>query len=684
MADLRAGWAVRGKPPGSYDEYRVTGCGGPDFSATDYAHILRHFALGTPSPGRSGPAALPWITISEVRGADDGTRIGIALEDWTGEADGAGRPIAETRYFCVPYEALRAAPVSYAGLYEALAAAAPPFPADGLDLHVPALDPTEPAATIERFGVQRVAAAASLLLDGPVTITNAPDLSASDRLAFLDAVAALLPYGWRTRFSAATWDQSGNRNVSLAFARRVRDRTTELDWRTPRLPERSNAGRAYARMLVELLGEGGRSPADVIAHLAAAGEPLADADPGTAIHVLGRPVAVVQDQRDLVDVRELLRSGRYRELADARSVLSELIRADDPGDVPLLRGCWTAIAGTSDAPYRELCGAARRVVWGGAAAVDGRNAAQYVELAGDLGRADDLLAVLLGPAGRGEDETVGAATAALIVLDAVDPAAAARWPATLDALAASPGVLCALITELAFGPPDSLVAWFRMLTRHLPESLLDPFCDVLFVPLRPAEPKGLEALAEHGTGCVSDLVTLASDMQRLGYVLPGLADWLTARDRVPANERMQLTIRLTQARSSEPDERGVLDGLLLWLGAPPRHVTGVRAGGHEGYWDGFRSVWTRTMPAPRTDRRPEILASWVRAGGWAGSAGGADAVLRLVRELTAGLPDEGRPLARALLAARARVPGIDRAAMYRIWWDEAVRRCPELLEEFSA
>ena len=162
LVRLRAGWAVRGKPPGSYDEYRVTGCGGPDFSAGDYAHILRHFALGTPSPGRSGPAALPWVTISEVRGGDDGTRIGVALEDWTGEADGAGRPIAETRYLCVPYEALRAVPVSYTGLYEALAGLTPPFPADGVELGVAALDPAVPAQALQRFGVQRVAAAASL------------------------------------------------------------------------------------------------------------------------------------------------------------------------------------------------------------------------------------------------------------------------------------------------------------------------------------------------------------------------------------------------------------------------------------------------------------------------------------------------------------------------------------------
>ncbi|MBO2443084.1 hypothetical protein [Actinomadura nitritigenes] len=616
----------------------MTGCGGPDFSAGDYAHILRHFALGTPSPGRSGPAALPWVTISEVRGGDDGTRIGVALEDWTGEADGAGRPIAETRYLCVPYEALRAVPVSYTGLYEALAGLTPPFPAEGVELGVAALDPAVPARALQRFGVQRVAAAASLLIDGPVTITAAPDLSAVDRLAFLDTVAALLPYGWRTRFSAATWDQSGNRNVSLAFARQVRDRTTELDWRTPRLPERDTPGRAYAEMLADLFGDRGRSHAEVIGHLAQATAPLADTDPATVVRVLGGldwPATVLQaverGTHDPADVRDLLATGRHRELGDAgaRKILTALIREHAPEDVPLLHERWA-----------------------------------------DLGQADDLLASLLGPADRGEDENAGAETAALVVLDMIDLDAVAsggpQWPATLGALAANPRAVCALMTELAFGPPDRLVAWYGMLAHRLPESLLGPFGDVLFDPLRPVAPDRLAALAGHGTGCVADLLALGSGTGRLGYVLPGLAGWLTALDRVP--DEGPLKARLTQVKSPAPRERGVLDGLLLWLGAPPHHITGVTGEGHEPYWDGFRSIWTCPMPAGHADRRPETLASWARAGGWAGAAGGVDAVLMLARALSAEFPGEGRLVEGALLTARTRVRGLDRAALYRGPW----------------
>ncbi|MDL4815222.1 hypothetical protein [Actinomadura opuntiae] len=693
---LRAGWAIRGKPPGSYDEYRVTGCGGPDFSAADYAHILRHYALGTPSPGRSGPAALPWITISEVRGADDGTRIGVALEDWTGEADGAGRPIAETRYLCVPYEAMRRTPVSFTGLSEALAALAPPFPSGGLDLRVPPLDPARPAEAVRRFGVQRVAAAAALLLDGPVTVTGAGDLAVGDRLEFLDAVASLLPYGWRTRFSAATWDQSGNRNVSLAFARQVRERTAELDWQAPRLPEQDTAGKAYAEMLAGLFGERGRTHEDVIAHLAHATEPLADADPGTAVRILGSldwPVtvlrAVERGAHDPDDLRELLNGGRYRELgdADARKILRALVQERAPGDVPLLRKCWTDIAGTTVTPFRELCAAVRGLVWDGGnvpPAERAKRALPYFDLAGDLGGADALLASLVVPPGRGADEA-GAEAAGQLVLDVIGPASVApadpQWPATLGELPRAPRVVCALMTALGRGAAQPLQDWYARLTHHLPESLLGLFRHLLFVPLTPVDAGRFAGLAGHDPACVGDVLALAAEARRLGLVLGGITGWLTSLDRIPAGDALRLTGRLASVRASDPADRGVLDGLLLWLGEPPHHVTGGSAADHPRYREGFRSVWGLPMPEGRADRRRQALATWLRAGGWAATPGGTEAVLPLVRDLTAGPVADGRPLAKAMLAARARVPGLDGVAEYQVWWHEAAQRFPELAKE---
>ncbi|WP_433241495.1 hypothetical protein [Actinomadura nitritigenes] len=630
-----------------------------------------------------------------MRGGDDGTRVGVALEDWTGEADGAGRPIAETRYLCVPYEALRGVPVSYAGLFEALSGLTPPFPPEGVQLRVAPLDPAVAADALGRFGVQRVAAAASLLIDGPVTITGAPELTAVDRLVFLDAVAALLPYGWRTRFSAATWDQSGNRNVSLAFARQVRDRTAELDWRTPRLPERDTPGRAYAEMLADLFGDRGRSHAEVVAHLAQATDPLVDTDPSAVVRVLGGldwPATVLQaverGTHDPADIRDLLTTGRHRELGDAaaRKVLYALIRERAPEDVPLLRERWAEVAGTTVTPFRELCAAVRGLVWTGEDVPAGARAAlalPYFQLAHDLGRADDLLAALVTAPKRDLDE-VGAEAAALVVREAIGPAAVTatgpRWPLTLGELARSPRVVCALMTTVGRGEPAPLQAWYESLTHHLPASLLGLFRNLLFSPLTPLRGDQLAALAGHDTACVGDVLALAAEARRLPLVLDGLADWLASLDRIPAGDALLLKGRLARATTSDAASLGMLDGLLLWLAAPPHHVTGTATADHPAYWEGFQSVWTRPMPQGRADRRRETLTAWLRAGGWA-AAGGTGPVLMLARRLMAAPPAEALPVAKAMLAARASVPSLGVAADYQVCRHEAEQLFPELAKD---
>ncbi|MFB4304505.1 hypothetical protein [Actinomadura sp. GTD37] len=678
---LRAGWAVRGKPPGSYHDYEIIGHGGADFTAADYADVLRHYALGTPPPERTGPAALPWITVSEVRGPDGAARIGLAIEDWTGHSDAAGRPVAETRYLCVPYEQLSRAPTSYTDLCHRLSALEPVPDAGELVLEAPPFDVGRHAAAVSRIGPGRVAAAAALLLDGPVTVTGALDLSVAQRLEFLDAVAALLPFGWRTRLSMATWDQSGNRNVSLAFARQVRPRTTELDWREPRLPPPGTEGARYAEMLSELFGARGRSPAEVVAHLARQSESCASAAPADAVRVLGTldwPVTVLhgveRGEPDLDEVRELLRGGRFRELPPdgRRKVLGALIRAGVTDDVPLLRACWAGAAGTAATPWRELRSTVRRLLWGEDAVAE---LDRYVELAGDHGRADELLAVLAAAIRRGEHDD-GAERAGRLVLSLVDPDRP-DWPATLDVLGTSPAVTCALLTCVA--GLSRRRSWLAVLARHQPAALLGPFAGVLGDSGRPVAAERFGELAAHDPACVPALLTAAYRAGRPGLVLPGLAAWLTAQDRLAFRPRTALGDRLTRLRPVSPRNAGELDGLLLWLGLPPHHLPG--SAGLPEYLAGFLPLWRRAMPEGRTDRRGETLASWVRQAAWAGSEESALPVLLLVRELTAGLPGEGYGLARALIAARAHAPGLEHLRPYRDWRRWAAETCPKLDEE---
>src|SRR5262249_51020483 len=161
--------------------------------------IFSWFSLGNPPPERTGPGALPWAAVSVVR---KGGRhyVGVATYRWSAEHDAAGRPIVSSSHFFLPYELLREHGVSYRGFLGAVAAAAPPPPGTELLVELDSTAPEETADLIERFGRERVERAAAMLLDGPVTVTAADDLAFTDRLAFLDAVAALLPYGWRTRF----------------------------------------------------------------------------------------------------------------------------------------------------------------------------------------------------------------------------------------------------------------------------------------------------------------------------------------------------------------------------------------------------------------------------------------------------------------------------------------------------
>ena len=78
---------------------------------------------------------------------------------------------------------------------------------DPVPLTLPSLDPHELTHSISEFGELAVATTAALLLSGPVSIIGAGASTLEERLRFIDAVAALLPYGCRTGYSAATWSR---------------------------------------------------------------------------------------------------------------------------------------------------------------------------------------------------------------------------------------------------------------------------------------------------------------------------------------------------------------------------------------------------------------------------------------------------------------------------------------------
>lgn len=311
---VEAGWALYGKTAGSADDYRVLRASDAYFSRSDYDAILRRFVPGTPpAPSRAAePGALPWATISyaplrpgSAPTAGSATVQGLAVCDWTRLRDAAGRPVSVTAYLCAPFASLAAVPMSYQSLYRtlrtdpavsavlggqaAVSGAGGPLP---LDLF-PGFDPTMIAAPLDADDetFRLAAGIAALLLRQPVALVGAPvsdpATRITERLRFLDAVAALLPYGQRARLVASTWADAGSTHrIRLAYTDRARPGDAEImlpgPRRAGRLPPLPRGAAEYYALLLDLHGRHGLSAARIVGHLAAApyrpGHPVDDPD----------------------------------------------------------------------------------------------------------------------------------------------------------------------------------------------------------------------------------------------------------------------------------------------------------------------------------------------------------------------------------------------------------------------
>ena len=122
-------------------------------------------------------------------------------------------------------------------------------------LSLPQLDPEALAAdVVSVFGGAVVATTVALLLSGPVSIIGSEGTTIHERLRFLDAVAALLPYGYRAWYTATTWSDSSVRHrIRLAFATRPRQDAKIIRWGVvPAALSDGSPGEAYLRLLHQI------------------------------------------------------------------------------------------------------------------------------------------------------------------------------------------------------------------------------------------------------------------------------------------------------------------------------------------------------------------------------------------------------------------------------------------------
>ncbi|MDX6739058.1 hypothetical protein [Actinocorallia sp. A-T 12471] len=219
LVRISAEWARWGKREDDRG-YEVLAFSGAHFSRENFHRLLQRFSPGTPE-------RLPQVTIGWA-GQRQADWVGIGIQEASDRPDRVGRRVSETRFFCVPYDALRARPVSYLDLFTRFWDVE--LPEDGGPVVVEAR-PLRP----ELIDIpQKAENAAELLVSRkPVCVVADDRVSLHDRLRFIDAVAALLPYGVRTRFSASTWTSStADHKIRLSFTDEPREDSYNLFWNT--------------------------------------------------------------------------------------------------------------------------------------------------------------------------------------------------------------------------------------------------------------------------------------------------------------------------------------------------------------------------------------------------------------------------------------------------------------------
>jgi hypothetical protein len=700
MADLvtvRAGWALWGKEPGTRQDYSVLACSAEPFSRTDFAAIITRFAAGSPDASATGPAALPWVTVSWV-GVDDDPHLGISITGDSGQVDGVGRPITQTSYFCVPYAQLARTPVSYCDLYDTIAGQAAQIPLlrpDGpmIQLTMPAMSQNRLADAVRRTGEQTVTATAAMLLSGPVSVVQAESTSLRDRLEFIDAVASLLPHGYRVRFSGATWSDTGAKHrVRLAFAARPREDAAVVHWRrTVDVPATDRLAAAYFDRLRVLVQDPARSreglglPA-IIGHLATDTEPRTFDKPQQAmdsLYRLDQPFQLLRAVRDrtgasLDDLRQLFRLGRARELpdeADVAALLANFAGQADVRDWAQLRRELSSLRSKEDR-IRILTIFGRRMLW--TMPQGFARAAETLRFASEFGPEDAILADLIRQPEGMADQPVNVQRAAELLADTVlSPRGAGReFPRTRDLLAGAPGMTAEFVVTLSrSGWAGSLLRW---LDPQGVSVLSRAFSTALGINEGWVSDANVAELGTGGADCVRLLLQAASHAGNLDPVLPGFTKWLAGRGELGDGERGYWVTHLSGLDPRAPQSRAWLDTALLMCGGQPSGLPPTQLKAAVDYGDAVVGIWTglhRAYSPFNAEGCAHALAGYLSEEPWTTTAEQALGVSELVKRLHDF--DPGRVLATTVASALAATPAARNWDFAQGWLTWAAANEPE-------
>ncbi|MQY14933.1 hypothetical protein SRB5_51090 [Streptomyces sp. RB5] len=290
---VRADWSLQGKAPGqvAYDVQAGT------VGARTAQKYFWAASTETPRAGHAdAPDALPWVAL--LGGTEDDRPVTALVEtDWAGGRDATGRISYSARLWLLDFRDAQGGGLTWSSLYDAALDA--PWPGgDGpaeralpLELDAAPAGVAKLAHYVEsQIGFEWAARAAALLLEGRqvvITLSAAyAGLNATTRVAVLDGICSLLPYGCRAWLSASTWAGHGaDHELRLTFAHRPRGDQCQAALKGQLPPEPGSAtARAYLAELLRLREK--RGVEQLLSHLLAHGSPLTPQDGELALRHL--------------------------------------------------------------------------------------------------------------------------------------------------------------------------------------------------------------------------------------------------------------------------------------------------------------------------------------------------------------------------------------------------------------
>jgi hypothetical protein len=234
---LQAEWALWGKDE-QRTAFHVLRCSKGGLDDDDFREIFTRYATGVKD-------ALPQYTVCWIPGDEKRQRppyLAVGIHEHADPdpalAGGrrqhvAGRVVEYVRLFCFRYADVAEWDASYVSLANAVRGIQLlPGQNEPIQVRVP------PAADPPATGGPAELVASWLLTTRPVCVLDADHVPVEQRLAFIDEVLSLLPFGLRARLSASTWasPRVADLQLRLFFSSARRDsstRTCHVSWARP-------------------------------------------------------------------------------------------------------------------------------------------------------------------------------------------------------------------------------------------------------------------------------------------------------------------------------------------------------------------------------------------------------------------------------------------------------------------